>query len=1702
MKISVYTVKGILLLLSFIIHTRVDAQVSYNYMPQTDGTVRALAHKGDTVFVGGSFNCIYSKDSSITNYAARFGFNNNNIVLGKPNPDNAVLSSISYGQNGFIAGGNFTTYGDSVRYGIAHLDSSGKVSGLLSQAGVNGPIHSMALQGDTLFVGGSFSRAAVPIASGGAEISTNGLVKNFPYINGDVYSVASDGNGGWYIGGEFSQIGSVQRYCLAHVDSNRNVTSWNPNVNSIVKQIIVTSNSVYIGGGFTRVGTQTRIALACVSRQTGQANSWQPSVVDTTFSVVDVRSMVLHNGILYIAGGFNKINGVPRRCIAAISPVSSTGVFPFNPSPNQVVYAICIDNGTLYMGGAFTSIGAVTRNRLASIDLSNNSLTSWNPNMSGNVHAIYAFNNRIYAGGLFTSPRIRLAEFLATGSMTPWNPAPNADVTSLFVNANGVHAGGKFNYIGGSKRNKLALLDFTTGSAVSSWDPEPNGDIYVVNGDSNKIFVGGNFNTIGGTKRKNLCAFSLTNGLLPIISTGVDSTVYALTLSGGVLYAGGFFSNAEGQVRNRLAAFNTTSGALTSFSPVVTGTAYIYALASQNNILYVGGYFTLIGGQSRSNLASINLSTGTVMPLNINFNNIIVSLSVYGNTLYAGGNFTIVGAQSRNYAAAINLSTSTVKSWNPLLNGMVKTLACREGVVYLGGHFTKAGTLKRDYIASVDTGTAVCTPWTPDFSAVVNTITPSQDYLYVGSYSLVINGIKRSRLAAFLASTGEILPWNPGANNTVNVLKVDNNIVYAGGKFDTVSTFPRQRIVAIDYLSGVPTAWVPQGYSVETAAVATKDSLVYLGGSFTLAAYHKTTGTQLWAVSGNGAKTIEVSNNTAFVGGGFNSLNGISRSHIGAVNATTGAVTGWNPGGGNTDAVSMKVWENKVYVGGFSNYMGGQARSRLASLDTSTGLATSWDPNSNGSVYQIFIDTGVCYALGKFEKVGNKGRMNVAAIDLNTGEATPWMADVYSFAFAIDIVGDKVFIGGVFDKSMGFGSPNYLTCFSKYFLATDLGGQSSFCQGAQYRLPVLMGDSAKAGNIISVQLSRKEDNFSNPIIIGSLNARKTDTIAITIPDTLNTQHNYRLRVVCSNPNIASKDNGEDISIFASPKAAFSVNQYQQCLAGNIFVFNDTSATVSGSLTSEWSFGDNTSSSNVQVQKTYAVADSFWVKLVSRGNGGCSDSISKKVTVFPDASILSISVNDSEQCRGGNIFTFNDSCFVQSGTFSRMWLFSDNTSTLLPDPQKSFTSSGTFDVQLVATTDKGCKDSAVMSVVVYPQANIQFTVNDSQQCLKGNKFVFSNQSSVASGTFSSYWTFGDSAASSSPNVQHSYNNTGSYNVWLRTITNNGCVDSLYRQVSLFGHPAASFTCADTQQCLNGNVFAFTNTSVSSVSYLWNFGNSATTVQMSPQYTYANSGVFDVRLISYDSNGCTDTTGRKIYVEAPPAPPQLTVTPDSVVCAGTVVTLRCASTFNKEWFKDSTPLSIFTDSLVLQSSTGYYHVEVRNAANCASGSVPIYILFKSVPVKPNVTASGSLFTSNAPYGNQWYNTAGILSGDTGVTYTASAANVYYSIVTVNGCSSDSSNNITYPATGVVRPEQSMQVLVYPNPNNGDFTLACNSCPSSGSYNILLTDYCGKQLLKESVADLSSVRIRTNGLAAGLYLLSVTSAEGTARIPVFIR
>jgi hypothetical protein len=659
----------------------------------------------------------------------------------------------------------------------------------------DGSVRCMLQHGDTLYVGGVFHHVGRP--SGGLVVldaMTGYQPLDWPQVAGQVYAAAADGQGGWYIGGNFGTIAGVVHPYAAHLRADGTLDAWDPHVNGAVGAITVCGPLVYLGGGFSSVGGATRGSLAAVDRVTGAPTSWDPEADG------GVSTIALSHGVVYLQGRFYTVGGQPRFHLAAVD--SATGaVLPWDahytandhiggmrvhgfvvyvgswrglealdgatganlgtiPPVNGTVVGLAVSGSTLYLGGNFSYVGGLPRQRMAAIDLGTNTVTPWNPGADSWVWAIAVRDSAVIVSGGFSSaggaPRAGLAALSATtGLATPWNPAPVTpagqvlDVGGGFVAAQGV-----FGPAPAAARENLAAIRLSTGE-VLDWNPG-------------------------------------TTGLAP----GVD----CMAADDSMLYVGGWFDTVGGLSRPEIAQIRIATGAVTDWRPFPS--SEVGAIALHGSSVIIGGAFTAIGGVGgtpRFYIAALDARTGAPTAWNPGADNVVRSFAIRDSTLHCAGIFGTLGGQPRARLGALDLRTGATTVWNPGADHEVDAILLGDSTLYATGPFRNLGGQPRFAVGEVSLATGAATPWAPSLSGVIrmNAIALARGTLYVGGYFVTASGPPRRGAAAFDAATGALTPWNPGVNDQVVTLLASDESVLMGGDFTLVGNDLRHGLARV-----------------------------------------------------------------------------------------------------------------------------------------------------------------------------------------------------------------------------------------------------------------------------------------------------------------------------------------------------------------------------------------------------------------------------------------------------------------------------------------------------------------------------------------------------------------------------------------------------------------------------------------------------------------------------------------------------------------------------------------------------------------------------------------------------------------------------------------------------------------------------------------------------------------------------------------
>lgn len=879
----------------------------------------------------------------------------------------------------------------------------------------------------------TFALAVVATAFAQTPSALDGFEPDF---DGSVLAVATLPDGRVLVGGQFTAYrgrptGPIARNNLARLNADGSLDeAFNPNVNGVVRAIVVQSDGkVVIGGDFTgvqpSVTTVTRNRIARLNTDGTVDTAFNPNLGGALQPQV-LALMIQTDGKIVAGGTFTTVqaNGataaVTRNRLARFNADGSLDA-AFDPNPNGVVLALAlhVDNKIVVAGG-FTTFqengksATTTRNRIARLNANGTLDSEFNPNANNAVAALaIQRDGKIVLAGSFTTlqpptdalpaNRERIGRLNVDGTLdSEFYPNANAPISAVLLQADGgLVVGGSFNSVWGrgsasATRNYVARF-LPDGSFDASFNPGLNAQVNALAAQADgKVIVGGSFTR---AQPAGVPAALVRNRLARLNADGsVDATLQlssggrvlaAATQADGKVVIVGSFTSVGGSTHNYVARLNADGSVDNAYKPDFNGRVYTAVIQSDGKVI-VGGAFTTIGGEPRNHIARLN-PIGTIdSEFNPNIDGDVATIVLQSDgKILVGGSFNNVQplgtaeAKARTNILRLNADGTLDSAFDPGANAAVSAIAVQsDGKILLGGVFStitpNAGTkiFARSNVARVNADGSIDDTFNPAVNSRVSTIAVQSDgKVVIGGFFTSILGTKATasdtrNFLARLNTDGTVdSTFNPNANGPViaSALQADGKLII-GGAFTTLQPNSDKD-------------WTLRKYAARLNTDGSVDSTFNLdiGEQF-----------------GNRVDSVRLASATQLlIGGTFTSLQptgssarvareGFARVNLGA---TIAVDTAFNPGtggaaGGLVNALAIQGDNKIIAVGNFSD-LGGAKTSNVARF-TPEGLP---DPtlsallSSDGAVNAVVIrptDPVTPTQLGGFAWLNRDGSLRAA----------------------------------------------------------------------------------------------------------------------------------------------------------------------------------------------------------------------------------------------------------------------------------------------------------------------------------------------------------------------------------------------------------------------------------------------------------------------------------------------------------------------------------------------------------------------------------------------------------------------------------------------------------------------------------------------------------------------------------------------------
>ncbi|HVW60799.1 MAG TPA: PKD domain-containing protein, partial [Puia sp.] len=387
------------------------------------------------------------------------------------------------------------------------------------------------------------------------------------------------------------------------------------------------------------------------------------------------------------------------------------------------------------------------------------------------------------------------------------------------------------------------------------------------------------------------------------------------------------------------------------------------------------------------------------------------------------------------------------------------------------------------------------------------------------------------------------------------------------------------------------------------------------------------------------------------------------------------------------------------------------------------------------------------------------------------------------------------------------------------------------------------------------------------------------------------------------------------------------------------ILEDTSHSTSDNpiLSRKWDFGDGqtfTTDKGGQVKHTYTNPGNYYVNMQITDAGGCSSSVPSAQYVTVKGPKASFSTSGTDVHLNTTVYFYNTTNDNGNTGTVYNWDFGDGSTSTDPYPYHTYTTAGTYVVNMRATNPSvPCGSTATPVTIIVRNFNSNFGFTTSY--VAGNcaplLAYFTNTSLNA---VSVTWDFGDGNTAGNLNyASHVYEKPGKYYIKLHVSTYNGLTGE-YLDSIIIRQPQITIPKFPPVACIGSTVTL--NSKVQDGSqYRWDFGDGSIvpSADGNADHKYIAAGNYKVTLLVQNDAGCVTDSTLPSLVKIRPNPVATLSPKDPVLCLGQSISLEASGGSSYEW-RPSTGLNnpFIANPTAAPRSTTDYTLTVKDDIGC--------------------------------------------------------------------------------------------------------------------------------------------------------------------------
>lgn len=382
--------------------------------------------------------------------------------------------------------------------------------------------------------------------------------------------------------------------------------------------------------------------------------------------------------------------------------------------------------------------------------------------------------------------------------------------------------------------------------------------------------------------------------------------------------------------------------------------------------------------------------------------------------------------------------------------------------------------------------------------------------------------------------------------------------------------------------------------------------------------------------------------------------------------------------------------------------------------------------------------------------------------------------------------------------------------------------------------------------------------------------------------------NFTLNLVVTDANGCTDTATQAILVHPPVNADFAVSDSTGCSEAPFSFFDQSSGSTV--VNWSWDFGDGNTSNQAFPIHAYDSAGSYTVTLAVQDQNGCVDTISKPNLIDLQGPSAAFTPLQSSGCIGSS-FTFTDASTGASAIVGWSWSFGDGDSSNQQNPVHLYDQPGVYDVSLTVTDANGCRQTETVpqAVVIFEGPQVTFAPDITQGCAPLT-VQFTDQSTSPNSTLTGWqYQYGNGSSYNFPNGTQTYTSPGTFEVVLTVTDAQGCAAADTQQITVLPGPNVDFISNIQSGCPPRPIDFLSQSGGPTplASWSWDFGDGNTGNGPLFTHTYQANGLYDVKLVVEDANGCRDSLIRPQFIRIGEPLIDFGVN-DSLPCPGEVVT----------------------------------------------------------------------------------------------------------------------------------------------------------------------------------------------------------------------